>query len=78
MIILAKNEIKARARLSRGLVNILKDDVDMLNVDADDFNLFTISESIKETRDTLNDILTNLDELEYVVIRLKERMSWRN
>lgn len=75
MIILAKNEIKARARLSRGLVNILKDDVDMLNVDADDFNLFTISESIKETRDTLNDILTNLDELEYVVIRLKERMS---
>lgn len=74
MIILAKNEIKARARLSRGLVNILKDDVDMLNVDADDFNPYTISESIKETRDTINDMMANLDELEYVVFRLKERM----
>lgn len=74
MIILAKNEIKARARLSRGLVNILKDDIDMLNIDADDFNIYTINESIKEARDTLNDMMTNLDELEYVIIRLMERM----
>ena len=74
MIILAKNEIKARARLSRGLVNILKDDIDMLNIDADDFNIYTINESIKEARDTLNDMMENLDELEYVVIRLMERM----
>lgn len=74
MIILAKNEIKARARLSRGLVNILKDDIDMLNIDADDFNIYTINESIKEARDTLNDMMENLDELEYVIIRLMERM----
>lgn len=74
MIILAKNEIKARARLSRGLVNILKDDIDMLNIDADDFNIYTINESIKEARDTLNDMMVNLDELEYVIIRLMERM----
>jgi hypothetical protein len=74
VIILAKNEIKARARLSRGLVNILKDDIDMLNIDADDFNIYTINESIKEARDTLNDMMANLDELEYVIIRLMERM----
>lgn len=74
MIILAKNEIKARARLSRGLVNILKDDIDMLNIDADDFNIYTINESIKEARDTLNNMMANLDELEYVIIRLMERM----
>lgn len=74
MIILAKNEIKARARLSRGLVNILKDDIDMLNIDADDFNIYAINESIKEARDTLNDMMANLDELEYVIIRLMERM----
>lgn len=74
MIILAKNEIKARARLSRGLVNILKDDIDMLNIDADDFNIYTINESIKEARDTLNDMMANLDELEYVIIRIMERM----
>lgn len=75
MVSLGKNEIKARARLSRGLVNILKEDIDMLNIDADDFNLFTIGESIKEVRDTINDILANIDELEYVVIRLRERMQ---
>lgn len=75
MIILAKNEIKARARLSRGLVNILKDDIDMLNIDADDFNLFTINESIKDVKNTLRDIADNLSELELAVEVAKERLS---
>ena len=75
MFMFTKNEIKARAKLSRGLVNILKDDVEMLIVDADDFNLFTIGESIKEMRDTLQDIMENLNELEYAVIIAKEKLS---
>lgn len=75
MIILAKNEIKARARLSRGLATILKEDVEMLNIDADDFNLFTIGESIKDTKNTLNDLLDNINELELAVTVAKERLS---
>ena len=75
MIIFAKNEIKARARLSRGLVNILKEDVEMLIVDADSFNLFTIDEAIKDTKDTIQDILDNLNELELAVETAKERLS---
>lgn len=75
MIILAKNEIKARARLSRGLATILKEDVEMLNIDADDFNLFTIGESIKDTKNTLNDLLDNINELELAVAVAKERLS---
>ena len=75
MIIFAKNEIRARARLSRGLVHILKDDVDMLNVDADDFNLFTIGESIKEVKNTIQDITDNINELELAVAIAKERLS---
>lgn len=75
MIIFAKNEIKARARLSRGLVNILKEDVEMLIVDADSFNLFTIDEAIKDTKDTIRDILDNLNELELAVETAKERLS---
>ena len=67
-----KNEIKARARLTRGLINILKDDVDMLNIDADNLNLISIEESIKETKDTLHDIMDNINEMEYAVISLKE------
>lgn len=75
MILFAKNEIRARARLSRGLVHILKDDVDMLNVDADDFNLFTIGESIKEVKNTIQDITDNINELELAVAIAKERLS---
>lgn len=75
MIILTKNEIKARARLSRGLATILKEDVEMLNIDADDFNLFTIGESIKDTKNTLNDLLDNINELELAVAVAKERLS---
>lgn len=75
MILFAKNEIRARARLSRGLVHILEDDVDMLNVDADDFNLFTIGESIKEVKNTIQDITDNINELELAVAIAKERLS---
>lgn len=75
MIIFAKNEIKARARLSRGLVNILKDDIEMLIIDADSFNLFTIGEAIKDAKDTIQDMLDNLNELELAVEIAKERLS---
>ena len=67
-----RNEIKARARLAKGLINILKDDIEMLNVDADNLNLFSIEESIKETKDTLADIMENINEMEYAVASLKE------
>lgn len=72
MYMFIRNEIKARARLTRGLINILKDDVDMLNIDADNLNLISIEESIKETKDTLHDIMDNINEMEYAVISLKE------
>lgn len=72
MYMFIKNEIKARARLTRGLLSILKDDVDMLNIDADNLNLISIEDSIKETKDTLCDIMDNVNEIEYAVISLKE------
>ena len=67
-----RNEIKARARLAKGLMNILADDISMLNVDADTLNLFSIDESIKEVKDTLANIMDNINELEYAVAALKE------
>lgn len=75
MHIFSKNEIKARARLSRGLVNILKDDIEMLVIDADEYNLFAINESINETKDTLQDMLDNINELELAVAIAKEKLS---
>lgn len=72
MYMFIRNEIKARARLARGLINILKDDIEMLNIDADSLNLISIDDSIKETKDTLVDIMENINELEYAVASLKE------
>ena len=72
MYMFIRNEVKARARLARGLINILKDDIDMLNIDADNLNLISIEDSIKETKDTLFDIMENINELEYAVASLKE------
>lgn len=72
MYMFIRNEIKARARLAKGLLNILKDDIDMLNIDADNLNLISIEESIRETKDTLCDIMDDINELEYAVISLKE------
>ena len=72
MYMFIRNEVKARARLAKGLINILKDDIEMLNIDADNLNLIGIEESIKETKDTLVDIVENINELEYAVASLKE------
>lgn len=72
MYMFIRNEVKARARLARGLINILKDDIEMLNIDADNLNLISIEDSIKETKDTLVDIMENINELEYAVASLKE------
>ena len=72
MYMFIRNEIKARARLTRGLLNILTDDIDMLNIDADNLNLISIEESIKETKDTLVDIMENLYAMEDAVVSLKE------
>lgn len=72
MYMFVRNEIKARARLTKGLLTILKDDVDMLNTDADNVNLINIEESIIETKNTLCDIMDNINEMEYAVVSLKE------
>lgn len=72
MYMFVRNEIKARARLTRGLLNILKDDIDMLNADADNLNLISIDDSIRETKNTLCDIMDNINEIEYAVVSLKE------
>lgn len=67
-----RNEIKARARLTRGLLSVLTDDVNMLIIDADNLNLFNIDESIKETKDTLINIMDNLHAIEDAVATLRE------
>lgn len=62
-----KLEIITRARLTRGLLNLLKDDIEMINLDATNYDLMTIGESICEAKDTIQKMIDNIMELEYLV-----------
>lgn len=66
-----KKEIKARARLARGLTNGLEYDVDCLYSDVENFDVFCINESIKETKEAMKKLIDNLDELERLLYLIK-------
>ena len=67
-----KMDIRKRARLTRGLLNLLKDDIDCICIDADTYDLFTINESINEAKDTIQKMIDSVMELEYMVYQAKE------
>ena len=58
-----KIDIVKRARLARGLVNVLKDDVECVNIDAEYFDLYNITESINEAIRTVDKLKEGLEEL---------------
>lgn len=62
-----RREMQTRARLSYGLLNVLKDDVDCINIDTDNNDLVSLTESIIETKITLQKMVDNITELEYIV-----------
>ena len=66
-----KTEVITRARLTRGLLNLLKDDIDVINMDADNYDLMTIGESICEAKDTIQKMIDNIMDLEYLVYTVK-------
>lgn len=70
-----KKEIKERARLSRVLANALGHDAEYLYSDADDYDLVCLAESIRETKDTIQKMIDNVMELEYLLYLIKKEES---
>lgn len=70
-----KKEMRDRARLARGLANALGHDVDYVHMDVDNFDLICMNESIRETKDTLQKLMDNITELEYLMYLLKKDES---
>ena len=66
-----KKEIKERARLSRVLANALCQDADFLYSDAEVYDVMCMAESIKETKETIQKMIDNVMELEYLVYLIK-------
>lgn len=70
-----KKEMRTRAQMIRGLINLLKDDADYICSDVDDFDLIGLGESIREAKETLQTIIDHVMELEYSVFLTKREES---
>lgn len=70
-----KKEMKERARLTRCLVNALGHDADYIYSDVESYDLICMSESLQETKDTLQKLIDNIMELEYLLYLLKNEDS---
>lgn len=70
-----KKEMKERARLARGLANALGYDVEYIYTDVENCDVICMNESIRETKDTLQKLMDNVTELEYLLYLLKREDS---
>lgn len=59
-----KMVMRGKARLARGLVNLLADDTEQMCVDVDDFDIFSLEEAIREAKRTTQNLLDTIKELE--------------
>ena len=60
-----KIKIRTKARLLRGLTNILNDDIERIYKDAEDYDVIRLQESLQDASDTLQCLLDNVVELDY-------------
>lgn len=67
--------IKTRARLLRGLANVLQVDADYIWSDSNNYEILCLTESIKEAKMTLQQVTDCLTELEYMLYLMKREES---
>lgn len=70
-----KRGLKGRARLLRGLTNVLQMDADYIWSDSSDPETICLNESIREAKVTLQQVTDCLTELEYMLYLLKREES---
>lgn len=56
--------MRSKAKLARGLVNLLIDDTDQMVIDVDDFDMFSLEEAIREAKRTSQNLIDTIKELE--------------
>lgn len=60
-------KMRSKARLVKGLMNILFDDVERIGNEVDDCDVVSLKDSIQDAKGTLQCLLDNIVELEYNV-----------
>ena len=63
---------RSKARLAKGLVNLLKDDVEQIWNDINVFDMVSLEETINDTKRTAQQLMNIATELEYYHYILKE------
>ena len=70
-----KRGIKGRARLLRGLANVLQVDADYIWSDSSNQEILCLNESIREAKMTLQQITDCITELDYMLYLMKREES---
>ena len=71
-----KHDMRKRARISAGIVNLLMDDIDHVRADTNDFDLICLEESIRDTKTMLQMLVDNITEIEYMLYLIKSKESY--
>lgn len=64
--------MRGKARLVRGLTNLLKDDAEQLTDDVNNFDVFRLEETINDAKRTSQQMLDATTELEYYLYLAKK------
>lgn len=62
-----KNEMRKRARAAAGLHDLLRDDIEQVRADVSDFDPLCLEESLRDARSTLQMLVDNITEIEYML-----------
>ena len=68
-----KYDIRKRARIALGMTTLLQDDLNHIRADANDFDLLCLEESVKDAKSTLQMLIDNMTEIEYMLYLVKSR-----
>jgi hypothetical protein len=65
--------MRGKARLARGLVNLLKDDTEQIYNDVNLFDVISLEEAIRDTKRTAQQLLDATTDLEYYLFLAKQK-----
>jgi hypothetical protein len=66
--------MRSKARLARGLVNLLADDTEQICIDVEDFDVFSLEEALREAKRTSQNLINTVKELEHDLRMAKRDM----
>lgn len=64
--------MRGKARLARGLVNLLKDDTEQIYNDVNVFDVISLEEAINDTKRTVQQLMDATTDLEYYLYLAKK------